>query len=66
MSYSEEYKRLKKEWAEKPDYLKETYNVNFATSKHAKKLSLGKNKDSCCDCEFTYDDGECDDCKLAK
>lgn len=42
-NYSEEYKKIKKEWDEKPDYLKETYNINFATSKHSKKLVL-KNK----------------------
>jgi len=40
VEYSEDYKRIRAEIENWPDYLKETYNVNFATSAHAKKLEL--------------------------
>lgn len=43
MGYSEAYKKIREELSKKPDYIKETYNCNFATSKHAKKMPL-KNK----------------------
>ena len=37
---SDAYKRIKKKFENAPDYIKEYYNNNFATSKHAKKLPL--------------------------
>ena len=37
---SDAYKRIRKEFENAPDYIKEYYNNNFATSKHAKKLTL--------------------------
>ena len=37
--YSEDYKRIRAEVESWPDWKKETYNCNFATSKHAHKLN---------------------------
>ena len=39
-NYSKEYEKIKAELMEKPDWFKETYNVNFAISKHSKKIPL--------------------------
>ncbi|MDD4804636.1 MAG: hypothetical protein PHN69_05635 [Candidatus Pacebacteria bacterium] len=42
--YSKEYEKIKEEFSNKPDYIKETYNINFGISKHAKKLPLDYNQ----------------------
>jgi len=42
--HSDDYNRIKAKAETWPDWKKETYNVNFATSKHAKKLEPRDNQ----------------------
>ena len=42
--YSEDYCCVRAEAEQWPDWRKEYYNCNFATSKNAKKLNVGENK----------------------